>query len=472
MHKLKWTMKQAVIVAVAAVCLIPQAAYAEVKETTEVNAPLRGSVEEYNLTWAKWIKSHAYALESIEPEPVTNGSIEKERFQDLTFLKPLLMDKRIVYLGENSHGVAEYNQVKTRLIQYLHEELGFDVIAFESGMGNAAGAYARVGSRSPEELMKDTIFGVWWSKETLPLFDYIKQSAGTERPLAVSGFDMQVQFPYASFMKEWIGTKDTGLADAFVKAENELADWGASKDAAAYAQAKPRLLKTYEDTKAFLADHAAELQTQYPKNKHLVEMTQRVMDDRIRVVKEYTEVVIRSNTATEQGDYEPFLQTMRMRDEMMADNLTWLADHIYPDKKIIVWGHNDHVRKNNSRVMNSPYSGLKLMGELMPEKLKKQSYTIGLYMYEGEAANNMGQTYMIGTHEPGSLEHILKQAGHSYTFVDLKYWKNKKGTSWMFQPRVSLDWGMMPESMIPREQFDGLLLIDKVHPPAYIRTKP
>ncbi|MDO3675729.1 erythromycin esterase family protein [Paenibacillus ehimensis] len=90
--------------------------------------------------------------------------------------------------------------MKTRLIQYLHEELGFDVIAFESGMGNAAGAYARVGSRSPEELMKDTIFGVWWSKETLPLFDYIKQSAGTERPLIPSGFDMQVQFPYASFM--------------------------------------------------------------------------------------------------------------------------------------------------------------------------------------------------------------------------------------------------------------------------------
>ncbi|MDO3675728.1 hypothetical protein [Paenibacillus ehimensis] len=96
MHKLKWTMKQAVIVAVAAVCLIPQAAYAEVKETMEANAPLRGSVEEYNLTWAKWIKSHAYALESIEPEPVTNGLIEKRRFQDLTFLKPLLMDKRIV----------------------------------------------------------------------------------------------------------------------------------------------------------------------------------------------------------------------------------------------------------------------------------------------------------------------------------------------------------------------------------------
>ncbi|XOK62764.1 hypothetical protein ACJ7K1_06485 [Paenibacillus elgii] len=169
MHKLKWTVKQAVIAAVAATCLIPQAAYAEVKEATEAKAPLKGSVEDYHLAWGNWMKSHAYALESIEPETVSNGSIEKGKFKDLSFLKPLLMDKRIVYLGENSHGVAEYNQVKTRLIQYLHEELGFDVIAFESGMGNAAGAYARVESRTPEELMKDAIFGVWWSKETLPL---------------------------------------------------------------------------------------------------------------------------------------------------------------------------------------------------------------------------------------------------------------------------------------------------------------
>jgi len=51
----------------------------------------------------------------------------------------VLKDKRIVFLGENAHGVSEFTTMKARLIRYLHEELGFDVLAFES---NVADAYA------------------------------------------------------------------------------------------------------------------------------------------------------------------------------------------------------------------------------------------------------------------------------------------------------------------------------------------
>lgn len=35
-------------------------------------------------------------------------------------------------LGEASHGVAESNWAKVRLIKFLHQQLGFDVVAFES----------------------------------------------------------------------------------------------------------------------------------------------------------------------------------------------------------------------------------------------------------------------------------------------------------------------------------------------------
>ena len=40
------------------------------------------------------------------------------KFEDLEMLKPLLHDKRIVFLGESSHGVAQFNLAKTRLIQF------------------------------------------------------------------------------------------------------------------------------------------------------------------------------------------------------------------------------------------------------------------------------------------------------------------------------------------------------------------
>ena len=47
-------------------------------------------------------------------------------------LNEILKNKKIVSLGENLHGVKEYNSTKLELIKYLHEELGFNVLAIES----------------------------------------------------------------------------------------------------------------------------------------------------------------------------------------------------------------------------------------------------------------------------------------------------------------------------------------------------
>ena len=65
--------------------------------------------------WNKWARDHAYRLESIQPAKTGQ---ETDSFSDLEMLRPLLHDKRMVFLGESSHGVAEFNLAKTRLIQF------------------------------------------------------------------------------------------------------------------------------------------------------------------------------------------------------------------------------------------------------------------------------------------------------------------------------------------------------------------
>ena len=70
-----------------------------------------------------WLQSHAHPL-----------ALEAENFDDLEFLRPLMEGKRIVQLGENTHGVREYNLLKARIVRFLHQELGYEVLAFESAL--------------------------------------------------------------------------------------------------------------------------------------------------------------------------------------------------------------------------------------------------------------------------------------------------------------------------------------------------
>src|SRR5690606_1065578 len=79
---------------------------------------------EVRSAWGEWVRSNYHPIRSL-----TSGD-----FSDLEFLGPLLRGKRVVQLGENGHGVAEFNSVKVRLIKYLHRDLGFDLVAFESGI--------------------------------------------------------------------------------------------------------------------------------------------------------------------------------------------------------------------------------------------------------------------------------------------------------------------------------------------------
>lgn len=416
--------------------------------------------------WEAWANDHAYKLEAIQP---VNASADRSKaFQDLSMLKPLLLDKRIVFLGESSHGVAEFSLAKTRLIQFLHEEMGYNVLAFESGLANTSLAYGKSSAQSAEQTMKEAIFGVWWSKETLPLFDYIKAAQQSDQPLALTGFDMQLQYPLLD--GGWL--QDQTLAERLANTEQKLSDYANGTDLKGYQEDKSAIIQVYNDILKNVesAKTQAALKERYPDNAKLPVLLERSLNERIRFAKEYAEISIRANLGIQTGDYAPFFESMEWRDKTMLDNLMWLVTEVYPTEKFIVWGHNDHIRKAHSEVIGTPYP-VKLMGELLPDEMKKYSYTIGLYPASGKTADNTKTVHDVLPLEPGSVESILSAAKTPYTFVDLRYQSRERGNSWMFEPRFAYSWGMFPESLVPRDQYDGLLLIDGVNPPQYLTSK-
>ncbi|EMA6343025.1 erythromycin esterase family protein [Bacillus cytotoxicus] len=133
--------------------------------------------------WQKWVGKHAVKLQ----EPTASTT------ENLSFLKQTLQDKRIVLLGESTHGSTKMNQSKVRIIKYLHEEMGYDVIAFESGFTEVNAVYQNIDDLTAEQAaMKKAINGVWHTEDLEELFQYIKEQKEKGPPLILTGFDINI----------------------------------------------------------------------------------------------------------------------------------------------------------------------------------------------------------------------------------------------------------------------------------------
>jgi erythromycin esterase len=391
--------------------------------------------------WTDWIIANH--------DPIR--SLTSDSFADLQFLKLVVGDRRLVQLGESGHGVSEYDHLKVRLIKFLHQEVGFDVIAFESSIYECYRANQTADQHSAMN---------WHAEEVVPLFAYIKSTRETARPLTLAGFDTQISSFSGVQERSWF------LRTVVEKLDEPYAAEVYTTDSTFLAESGAGRLTT------FLQTHGVAYQARYRELVHFLDTNEGALVAAFPATPAVP--LIARQTAWSMIQYIAQLQAesgtverTESRDFGMAENLTVLLDRIYPDKKVVTWAHNFHIRHASEEVITG-YGSPQSMGTWLYERFEDDLYTVGFYMGRGRAAWNSRQVYTVGPMQPNGLESVLFQPRIKHLFVDLLHRDRVPENSWMFQQITVMRWGKYAEELVPRDQYSGIVFIDTVNPPDYV----
>jgi erythromycin esterase len=137
-----------------------------------------------------------------------SNSPSDDDFSDLYLLDALIGNASIVLLGEPNHKDGSTFLAKTRLIKFLHSEMSFDVLAFESGMYDFTKAWVHIQNGEDATLaIQQGVRSIWTSSEQMqPMINYIGEMAISDHPLEIIGFDSHFTGYASSKIRDDINT--------------------------------------------------------------------------------------------------------------------------------------------------------------------------------------------------------------------------------------------------------------------------
>lgn len=340
-------------------------------------------------------------------------------YAGLNFLDSLLQNKRIVLLGESSHGTEEYSQIKSGIIQYLHEKLGFNVLLMESPMLPGTFINLAPDTIASQALLEHAVQPFWHTTTILQLFEYIRQ-----KNICFKGFDPQfMPSPYSEKIISSAFENDPVIKTYWITLEKNLAEL--FNDPKQYILSKKRIASAYRT----IWDSLQQRNNLLPLQKWLRQI---VMSS-----KSYYQDINRGN----------------QRDHRMAENIIWLADSLYPTEKIIVWAHNTHIDK-------AATTPKKAMGKIITDHFGARLFALGFYMINGQTALNNSETIRVKQPLKGSLEDLLSATGFRTTFIET--------SNPVFDKTIlTWHWGKDRQPLNPLASYDAVILVNGVSPPKY-----
>lgn len=374
-----------------------------------------------------------------------------ENFRTISNIKESLKDVDIIALGENTHGLGEVFKVKTELVKFLHQELGFNLVLFESGFGDGALAMEKFDSLSPSDFTRSfTSYFYYQSEEIKDLVEYAKTQ---NKKLAIQGFDCQPKQEYLiQRMTEIVQPLDSVFAKSVNKGMNDfnkLYQFEYEKDTVNFYLQRDRFI-------AFLNEY----------EKIIIENKQQLLDsgttlNELMIISKSNQIFKDTYAKIEIGGLMAWPISADIRDKALYETVKWFKEN-NPKSKIIIWAQNSHI-ENKSK----PNYTVKWMGHYLKNAYGNKYYSMGTLVYSGKNLNYNG-TFDFEHKSKDYLAYHLNQFGKEKFVLDLR---NYSKNDFINQKLVGMENSGNTAEFVAKDRFDGLLFIKHSGIPKLLNKK-
>lgn len=220
---------------------------------------------------------------------------------------------------------------------------------------------------SDSEALQESVYPIWQTESVLRLFNYISEKKASNKPLILCGFDFKGSLSLSS--SYW-------LCKMFKPINNNVSEKLLQTDTllikATSEWEKKGLILSQFSANQFNQFYASLLDT-FVVNKAQIKKLNNFSDIQYQIISR--SILNRQYLAEFLSIKDPDKYVL-FRDSIMAENINWLVNDLFKNRKIILWGADIHVSKSGSQIYQK--DSFKSAVELLSDQTKDEIFSVSL----------------------------------------------------------------------------------------------